>query len=161
MVPDFVRKLEEKVRKLEYELKNELPKEIGRARELGDLSENAEYHAAKERQDLVSAQLRRLKDRLQTLRMIDFTKIRTDAIGLGSTVKVLDTETGDEHDYELVASEDADAANGKISTTSPIGRALINRVEGDSAEFVTPGGRKEFEILEYRTIHAKIAEAAS
>lgn len=160
MVPEFVRKLEEKVKKLEYELKNELPREIQRARELGDLSENAEYHAAKERQDLVSAQLRKLKERLATLRMIDFTKIRDDAVGLGSTVRVLDTESGDEHEYELVASEDADAAVGKISTTSPIGRALINRVEGDSAEIVTPGGRKEFEILEFRTIHKKVAEAA-
>lgn len=160
MVPEFVRKLEEKVRKLEYELKNELPREIQRARELGDLSENAEYHAAKERQDLVSAQLRKLKDRLATLRMIDFTKIRTDAIGLGSSAKVLDTETGEERHYELVASEDADAANGKVSTTSPIGRALMNKVEGDIAEFATPGGRKEFEILGFSTIHEKIDEAA-
>ncbi len=160
MVPEFVRKLEEKVKKLEYELKNELPREIQRARELGDLSENAEYHAAKERQDLVSAQLRKLKERLATLRMIDFTKIRTDAVGLGSTVRVVDTESGDEHEYELVASEDADASVGKISTTSPIGRALMNRVDGDSAEIVTPGGRKEFEILEFRTIHDKVAEAA-
>lgn len=160
MVPEFVRKLEEKVKKLEYELKNELPREIQRARELGDLSENAEYHAAKERQDLVSAQLRKLKERLATLRMIDFSKIRTDAVGLGSTVRVVDTESGDEHEYELVASEDADASVGKISTTSPIGRALMNRVEGDAAEIVTPGGRKEFEILEFRTIHDKIAEAA-
>ncbi len=157
MVPEFVRKLEEKVKKLEYELKNELPREIQRARELGDLSENAEYHAAKERQDLVSAQLRKLKERLATLRMIDFSKIRTDAVGLGSTVRVVDTESGDEHEYELVASEDADASVGKISTTSPIGRALMNRVEGDAAEIVTPGGRKEFEILEFRTIHDKIA----
>ncbi len=160
MVPEFVRKIEEKVKKLEYELKNELPREIQRARELGDLSENAEYHAAKERQDLVSAQLRQLKERLSTLRMIDFTKIRTDAIGLGSTVKVLDTDSGDEISYELVASEDADAAIGKISTTSPIGRALINRVGGDSTEVITPGGRKEFEILEFRTIHDKVSEAA-
>jgi len=158
MVPEFVRKLEAKVKALEYELKNELPREIQRARELGDLSENAEYHAAKERQDLVSAQLRKLKERLSSLRMIDFTKIRTDAIGLGSSVRVVDTETGDEHEYELVASEDADAAVGKISTTSPIGRALMNRVEGDAAEIVTPGGRKEFEILGFRTVHDKIVE---
>ncbi|MBI1356882.1 MAG: transcription elongation factor GreA [Acidobacteria bacterium] len=160
MVPDFVRKLEEKVKALEYELKNELPKEIQRARELGDLSENAEYHAAKERQDLVSSQLRTLKERLASVRMIDFSKIRRDAVGLGSTVKVFDTETEEESVYELVASEDADAANGKISTTSPIGRALINKVDGDVSEVITPGGRKELEILEFRTIHDKVAEAA-
>lgn len=153
MVPDFVKRLEDKVKALEYELHNELPREIQRARELGDLSENAEYAAAKERQDLVSAQIAQLKRRLGTLRMIDFTKIRNDAIGLGSVVKVLDTATDQEIEYELVASEDADATNGKISTTSPIGRALLNKADGDVAEVLTPGGRKELEILEFQTIH--------
>src|SRR5690606_37699274 len=102
MVPDFVKRLEDKVKALEYELHNELPREIQRARELGDLSENAEYAAAKERQDLVSAQIAQFKRRLGALRMIDFSKIRRDAVGLGSTVKVLDTATGQEIDYELV-----------------------------------------------------------
>ena len=158
MVPEFVRKLEEKVKALEFELTNELPKEIQRARELGDLSENAEYAAAKERQDLVSAQIGQLKKRLASLRMIDFTKIRRDAVGLGSTVRVIDTTTEEEFEYELVASEEADAPNGKISTTSPIGRALMNKEEGDVTEVVTPGGRKELEIVSFKTVHDKAAE---
>ena len=116
--PQFVRDLEDKVRALEFELTNELPKEIQRARELGDLSENAEYAAAKERQDLVGAQIAQYKARLANLRMIDFTKIRTDAIGLGSTVVVADINTGDETEYELVASEEADVPNGKITPSN-------------------------------------------
>jgi transcription elongation factor GreA len=158
MVPEFIRNLEEKVRRLEYELKNELPKEIQRARELGDLSENAEYAAAKERQDLVGAQLAKLKTRLASLRMIDFTKIRDDAIGLGSTVKVFDMTSDKERVYELVASEEADVPNGKISTTSPIGRAMISKQAGDVIEVNTPGGVKELEIIEYTTIHRKLSK---
>ena len=159
MVPEFVRKLEEKVKALEFELTHELPKEIQRARELGDLSENAEYAAAKERQDLVSAQIAQFKRRLASLRMVDFTKIRHDAVGLGSTVTVLDTTSGEEIVYDLVASEEADAPNGKISTTSPIGRALMGKQDGDVSEVLTPGGRKELEILSFRTMHDKAVES--
>ena len=158
MVPDFVRKLEEEKKKLEYELKNELPKEIQRARELGDLSENAEYHAAKERQDLVSAHLGRLTKRLAELRMIDFTKIRSDAIGLGSSVRVYDIGADKEIEYELVASEEADVPNGKISTTSPIGRALMSKQDGDVIEIHTPGGRKELEVVSFTTIHERFKD---
>jgi len=156
MVPEFIVRIEEKVKKLEYELKNELPKEIGRARELGDLSENAEYHAAKERQNLVSAQLAQYKQRLADLRMVDFTKIRDDAVGLGSTVRVIDLDTDVEIEYQLVASEEADVPNGKISTTSPIGRSFMGKTDGDTAEVQTPGGRKEFEIVSFTTIHDKV-----
>lgn len=156
MVPDFIVQIEEKVKKLEYELKNELPKEIQRARELGDLSENAEYSAAKERQDLVSAQIAKYKKRLADLRMVDFTKISKDSIGLGSTVRVYDVNADKELEYELVASEEADVPNGKISTTSPIGRALMLKGEGDLAEVETPGGKKEFEIISFTTIHDKV-----
>lgn len=158
MVPDFIKRLEAQVKELEHELQHVLPKEIQRARELGDLSENAEYAAAKERQDLVSAQIARFKKRLGELRMVDFTKIRDDAIGLGSVVRVYDTAAEAEVQYELVASEDADAANGKISTTSPIGRALMSKQEGDMAEVVTPGGRKELEIISFQTIHERFKE---
>lgn len=156
MVPDFIVRIEEKVKKLEYELKNELPKEIGRARELGDLKENAEYHAAKERQSLVSAQLAQYKQRLADLRMVDFTKIRHDAVGLGSTVRVIDLDTDVEIEYQLVASEEADVPNGKISTTSPIGRSFMGKTDGDTTEVQTPGGRKEFEIVSFTTIHDKV-----
>ncbi len=152
MALDFVRKVEEQVKKLEYELKNELPKEIQRARELGDLSENAEYAAAKERQDLVGARLAQLKTRLAQLRMVDLTKIPRDVVGLGSTVVVYDIDKDKEVEFRLVTSEDADG-NGKISTTSPIGRALLGKVEGDVAEIRTPGGVREMEVVKLTTIH--------
>lgn len=158
MVPDFIKRLEDKVKELEHELQHDLPKEIQAARELGDLSENAEYAAAKERQDLVSAQIARHKQRLADLRMIDFSKIRRDAIGLGSVVEVYDTGADKKVEYELVASEDADAANGKISTTSPIGRALMSKAEGDLAEVQTPGGVKELEIIEFTTVHDRFTD---
>lgn len=153
MVFDFVQKLEEEVRKLQYELKNELPKEIQRARELGDLSENAEYAAAKERQDLVSAMLAKKKKRLADMRMVDLTKIPHGIVGLGSAVLVYDINQDKEVKYFLVTSEDADAPKGKVSTTSPIGRALMGKVVGDVAEFKTPGGSREMEILKLKTIH--------
>jgi transcription elongation factor GreA len=153
MVFDFVQRLEEEVRKLEYELKNELPKEIQRARELGDLSENAEYAAAKERQDYVGALLAKKKKRLADMRMIDLTKIPRGVVGFGSVVLVYDINQDKKVEYFLVASEDADAPNGRVSITSPIGLALMGKVEGDTAEFRTPGGAREMEILKLTTIH--------
>src|SRR5512141_2328740 len=113
---DIKKKLQEEITTLEYELRNELPREILKARAHGDLSENAEYHAAKERQGLVNARLNQLKNRLAELSMIDFSKIPHDRVGLGSTVVVLDTKRDEEITYDLVTSEEADAANGKIST---------------------------------------------
>src|SRR5262245_64253036 len=115
---EIKKKLEEEIAALEYELRNELPKEILRARAHGDLSENAEYHAAKERQGLVNARLGQLRKRLADVAMIDFTKIPRDKVGLGSTVVVLDTKRDEEITYHLVTSEDADAGKGNISTTS-------------------------------------------
>ena len=155
MALEFVQKLEDQVRKLEYELKNELPKEIQRARELGDLSENAEYAAAKERQDLVGARLAQLKARLAQLRMVDLTKIPRGVVGLGSSVVVYDVNKDKEVKFLLVTSEDADAPSGKISTTSPIGKALLGKVEGDVAEIRTPGGLREMEVVKFTTIHDK------
>src|SRR3954467_6415631 len=124
---DIKKKLQDEIAALEYELRNELPKEILKARAHGDLSENAEYHAAKERQGLVNARLGQLRKRLSDVAMIDFTKIPRDKVGLGSTVVVLDTKRDEEITYHLVTSEEADAPNGKISTTSPIGRALLGK----------------------------------
>jgi len=150
---DLKKKLQDEITTLEYELHVELPKEILKARAHGDLSENAEYHAAKERQGLVNARLGHLRKRLADLSMIDLTKIPHDKVGLGSTVVVLDTKRDEELTYNLVTSEEADAANGKISTTSPIGRALLNRAVGDEVKVQSPGGLKEFEILRLTTIH--------
>ena len=153
MTLDVIQKLEKEVKALEFELHNELPKEIQRARELGDLSENAEYAAAKERQDLVGARIAQLKQRLSGLRMVDLTKIPRDSVGLGSTVLVFDVGKNVEVEYNLVTSEEADVPNGKISTTSPIGRSLLGKKAGDVAEVRTPGGPKEFEILKLTTMY--------
>jgi transcription elongation factor GreA len=150
---DIKKKLQEEIAALEYELHNELPKEILKARAHGDLSENAEYHAAKDRQGFVNARLSQLRKRLAEISMVDFSKIPHDRVGLGSTVVVLDVNREEEITYSLVTSEEADAAKGKISTTSPIGRALLGKEVGDTAKVQSPGGSKELEILKLTTIH--------
>jgi transcription elongation factor GreA len=150
---DIKKKLQDEINALDYELRNELPKEILKARAHGDLSENAEFHAAKERQGFVNARLNQLMQRLAEVSMIDFSKIPHDRAGLGSTVVVLDVKRDQEVTYSLVTTEEADAANGKISTTSPIGRALLGKQEGDSVKVQSPGGVKDLEILKLTTIH--------
>src|SRR5690348_11594106 len=150
---DFKKKLQDEITALEHELHVELPKEILKARAHGDLSENAEYHAAKDRQGFVNARLNQLKKRLSEMAMIDFSKIPQGKVGLGSTVVVLDTKREEEITYNLVTSEEAAPANGKISTTSPIGRALLGKEVGDTVRVQSPGGQKELEILKLTTIH--------
>jgi transcription elongation factor GreA len=150
---DIRKKLEEEMAALEYELRNELPREILKARAHGDLSENAEYHAAKERQGFVNARLGQLQKRAGELAMIDFTKIPHDRIGLGSRVVVLDLKKDEKIEYLLVTSEEADAPTGKISTGSPIGRSLLGKEVGDTVKLQVPGGARELEILEFQTIH--------
>lgn len=150
---DIKKKLQDEITALERELHVELPKEILKARAHGDLSENAEYHAAKDRQGFVNARLNQLKRRLAEMSMVDFTKIPRDRVGLGSTVVVLDTRRDEEITYNLVTSEEADPANGHISTTSPIGRALLGKEVGDEVKVQSPGGVKELEILKLTTIH--------
>ncbi|MCC6857241.1 MAG: transcription elongation factor GreA [Bryobacterales bacterium] len=150
---DIKRKLQDEIAALDYELRTELPKEILRARAHGDLSENAEYHAAKERQGLVNARLNQLKQRLAEMSMIDFSKIPRDKVGLGSEVVLLDLNSGEEVTYKLVTTEEADAAKGRISTSSPIGRGLLGKEAGDTVKIRTPGGVKEFEIRKLTTIH--------
>jgi transcription elongation factor GreA len=150
---DIKKKLQDEITALEYELHVELPKEILKARAHGDLSENAEYHAAKDRQGFVNARLNQLKRRAAEVAMIDFTKIPQGKVGLGSTVVVLDSKREEEVTYNLVTSEEADAAKGKISTTSPIGRSLLGKEVGDVVRVQSPGGVKELEILKLTTIH--------
>jgi transcription elongation factor GreA len=150
---DIKKKLEEEIVALEYELRNELPREILKARAHGDLSENAEYHAAKERQGFVNARLGQLQKRLADFSMIDMSKIPHGRVGLGSRVVVLDVKKDAQITYELVTSEEADAPNGKISTGSPIGKSLLGKEVGDSVKMQAPGGTKELEILELMTIH--------
>jgi transcription elongation factor GreA len=150
------KKLQHEILALEHELHVELPKEIARARAYGDLSENAEYHAAKERQSFVDARLAQLKTRLRHLSMIDMSKIPRDKVGLGSEVQVLDVRKDEELTYRLVTSEDADVSKGLISTSSPIGRGLVGKEVGDVVKIQIPGGVKELEVLKLITIHDQV-----
>jgi transcription elongation factor GreA len=150
---DLKKKLQDEIAALEYELRNELPKESLKARALGDLSENAEYHAAKERQGIVNARLGQLQARLRDFSMIDLSKIPHDRVGLGSQVVIFDVDKDEEQTYNLVTSEEADVAKGKISTSSPIGRGLLGKRVGDTVKIQIPGGMREMEILSLRTIH--------
>lgn len=150
---DLKKKLQEEITALEYELRNELPKEILKARAHGDLRENAEFHAAKERQRLVDARLAQLRQRLAVFSMVDLSKIPHDRVGLGSTVLVFDSTKDEELTYKLVTSEEADANHGLISTSSPIGRGLLNRQVGDEVRITIPGGTRTMEILKLTTIH--------
>src|SRR6476660_9518623 len=143
---ELKKKLQDEIAALEYELRNELPKEILKARAHGDLKENAEYHAAKERQGFVNARMNQLKQRLAEWSMIDFSKIPRDRVGLGSRVVLMDLTKEVEITYNLVTSEEADAPNGRISTSSPIGRSLLGKEVGDVVKVQIPGGIKEFEI---------------
>ena len=147
------RKLEEQIRILGRELSEELPAALKKAIEMGDLRENAEYQTAKERQSYVQAQLAHLRKRLVALSMIDLRRLPEDRVSYGSTVVVVNLETGKEATYRLVTSEEADAKAGLISTTSPIGRSLMGLQEGDEVEIVTPRGKASYEIIGLTTIH--------
>ena len=147
------RKLQQEIDLLEHELNVELPKEIAVARAHGDLSENAEYKYAKERQGYVNAKIGQLKKRMGDLGMLNLTNIPRDRSGYGSRIVVLDTQRSIQIEYKLVSSEEADAEKGLISTTSPIGRALLNRQVGDEVSVATPAGKKEFEVVRLVTIH--------
>ena len=153
MTDAIKRKLRDEIEALEHELIHELPKEIKKAAALGDLSENAEYHMAKQRQEFVKARVRQLGRRLADLSMVNMNNIPKDKVGLGSTVKVFDSTKNEEMEYNIVTSEESDVAKGKISTNSPIGRALLNKKVGDTATVVTPNGSRELEILTLSTIH--------
>jgi transcription elongation factor GreA len=147
------KKLEEEIRALEYELNNELPLELKKAVAHGDLSENAEYTAARERQDYVRARLGQLGKRLADIALINMNSIPRDSAGFGSTVTVYDVSKGAEVEYKIVSSEEADVTNGMISTSSPIGRSLLGKKVGDMVTVQTPAGKKEFEVLKLTTIH--------
>jgi transcription elongation factor GreA len=157
MTEQIKRKLQEEMNQLEHELVHDLPKEIKKAAALGDLSENAEYHMAKQRQEFVKARLRQLGKRMADLALINMDNIPRDKVGLGSTVRVHDNDKNEEVEYKLVTSEESDFASGKISTSSPIGRALLNKKIGDTAIVVTPNGKREMEILTLSTIHDEAA----
>ena len=153
----ILKRFHEEIGALERELKVDLPKEIQRARELGDLRENAEYKAAKERQEIVNARIAMLKKRVGEISMINLDRIPHDRAGFGSTVQ-LRQETGDTIVYQLVMPEEANAEKGMISTSSPIGRAILNKEEGDEINVVTPNGPRTFELIKLTTIHDEVAD---
>ncbi|HEV2417512.1 MAG TPA: transcription elongation factor GreA [Terriglobia bacterium] len=150
------KKLEEEIQALDHELNHELPHEIKRARELGDLSENAEYTMAKQRQVYVAARLGQLRQRLADLSMINVSNIPKDRIAFGSRVVLYDVDRDAEVEYKLVTSEEADFSKGLISTTSPIGRGLMGKKLGDTVKITTPNGAREFEVRSMATIHDEV-----
>jgi transcription elongation factor GreA len=153
-MPEHIKKkLEEEIRILEHELTTELPAEIKKAASLGDLSENAEYHMAKQRQVFVNARLGQLKKRMAELSLVNLANIPHDRTAFGSTVVVFDSSKATEIVYKLVTSEESDVTKGLISTTSPIGRALIGKQVGDTVTVVTPNGNRDLEVLKLTTIH--------
>jgi transcription elongation factor GreA len=154
----ITQKLLDEIGALEHELAHELPAEIKKAVAMGDLSENAEYTSAKQRQEFVNARLGQLKRRIAELSLVNLSNIPKDKAGFGSTVVVYDSTKDTEIVYRLVTSEESDVAKGLISTTSPIGRGLVGKRPGDVAIIVTPNGKRELEILKLTTIHDEAGE---
>jgi transcription elongation factor GreA len=153
MSEEIKQKIQDDLRQLEAELRTEIPQELKKAVAMGDLSENAEYEAARNRQDYVRARIANLRKRLADLSMIDTSRLPVDRIAYGSTVVLYDLDSSDEVTYKLVMAEDSDITKHKISTTSPIGRGLMGRMAGDEVEVTTPSGKRRFEIVKLTTIH--------
>ena len=153
MSSPIVQKLQQEIQALEYELHNELPRELKKARAHGDLSENAEYIMAKQRQDYVGARLAQLKKRMADLSLVNVNNIPKDRIAFGSQVVLYDLDQETEIEYRLVTSEESDVSKGWISTTSPIGKSLMGKKVGDEVTVRTPKGVREFEIRSVVTIH--------
>jgi len=153
-MPEAIKKkLLEEIAILERELTVDLPQEIKKAVAMGDLSENAEYHMAKQRQEFVNARLGQLKKRMGELSLVNMANIPKDKVAFGSTIDVYDNQKDEKLTYKLVTSEESDVSKGLISTTSPIGRSLMGKKVGDTATVVTPNGDRELEILKLVTIH--------
>jgi len=153
MPEEIKRKIQEDLRQLEAELRTEIPQELKKAVAMGDLSENAEYEAARNRQDYVRARIANLRKRLADLSMIDVSRLPEDRAAYGSTLVLYDLDSRDEVTYKLVMAEDSDINQNKISTTSPIGRGLMGKREGDEVDITTPSGKRRFEVVRLTTIH--------
>jgi transcription elongation factor GreA len=149
----ILKRLEDEVAALDRELRTDLPKEIKRARELGDLSENAEYQAAKERQSYVQARLGMIRKRMAEIALMNLDRLPTDRAAFGSTVRLKEEGADTVVTYQLVMPEDADATKGLISTSSPIGRAIVGKQAGDEISVPTPTGVRRFELVTLSTIH--------
>lgn len=149
----IVKQLKEELQKVEKELRIDVPKELRKAAAHGDLRENAEYEAAKQRQSFLQARSAHLSARINTLSSLKLELIPKDAVGFGSRVHLEDQNTGDEVVYEIVTPEEVDPRNGKISVNSPIGRALLNKAAGDDITITLPTGVKEYSVTELYTLH--------
>lgn len=157
-VQESMEKLTEEAKQIEHELRVVLPKEIGAALAHGDISENGEYEAAKERQSTLNARLAQIQKRLADLSRIDVAGIPKDRSGLGSAVTVENVETGEEIRYTLVIPEVADGRKNFVSLASPVGKALLNRKPGDTVTVQVPKGTLEFDIRKITTIFGKTFE---
>lgn len=153
---EIKKRLQDEIQTLETELRVDLPKEIQKAREYGDLRENAEYKAAKERQSYLEARTAQLHRRLAAVNMVNIDRIPRDKVGLGSTVHVRLEDTGEEKVFEIVVPEDSDPTIGRISPSSPIGKCLLGNEEGDSVEVKVPSGTKQYEITKLVTMHDQV-----
>ncbi|MBI4482013.1 MAG: transcription elongation factor GreA [Acidobacteria bacterium] len=153
---DARKKLQDEVSRIQRELTHELPLELKLALEHGDLRENAEYQAAKERQSYLQSKLAQLRHRLSALSMVNLDKIPRGKVSYGSTVLLHDVITDTDVTYKLVSPEEADVGRGMISTSSPIGKSLMGKEEGDEIQIRTPGGVKEYEIKKLTTIHDEL-----
>lgn len=147
MTPEGHRTLEEELKRLKTAERPAVIRAIAEAREHGDLAENAEYHAARERQSFIEGRLAELEDVLSRAEVIDITKMSGDTVRFGATVLLADEDTEEESTYSLVGSYEADASAGRLSVTSPLGRALIGKVLGDDVEVATPSGHKTYEVI--------------
>ncbi len=148
MTPQGHEKLREELRHLRDVERPKISKDIGAAIEMGDLSENAEYHAAKERQGMVEARIKELKDKISRAEVIDPAKLSGDRVAFGATVTVIEIETDEELSYQIVGADESDVDNNRISITSPIARALMGKEPGDEVTVRTPGGKRELEVVE-------------
>lgn len=146
-------KVRDELEKLKHEFKVELPKKISEAREYGDLKENAEYHAARERQSFVKARIAQLTDQLNKLNDMNMSDIPDDRIGYGSTVTLLDLDSEDEMVFTLVSSNEVNPSEGKISVSSPIGMAMQNKTAGEIVDVVIPAGKRKYQVMKFMTIH--------
>ena len=147
MTATGLERLETDLKKYKHEERPAVIRAIAEAREHGDLSENAEYHAAKERQSFIEGQITELEDMISRADVIDVSKLSGDTVKFGATVTVVDIETDDEHTYQIVGEVESDIKEGRLSVNAPLARALIGKTEGDEIDFNAPGGRRAYEVL--------------
>ena len=155
MLDEAIGRLKKELKGLEREYRVDLPKEIQRALQMGDLRENSEYRSALDRQQYVKARIGQLQKQLKELSLVDLSTLPKDRVALGSTVSLIDAQSGKASTYELVIPDQADFSKGLVSVTSPIGKALVGHRVGDEVTIKTPGGTRDYEIVKLATVHEK------